>query len=104
MNDEHDVQSKGTCFIVMPSGKGKDEQDWFNGWYAEVILPVVQQSGYDAHLAAVQNMPNSITTEILTQLIEAPMVVVDIGGIAADAEVNPNVLYELGIRDRKSVV
>jgi hypothetical protein len=26
------------------------------------------------------------------------MVVVDIGGIAADAEVNPNVLYELGIR------
>ncbi len=90
-------QNRG-CFIVMPYGRTAEEIRWFAGWYRQVIEPAVRAAGLDPILAAAQERPNAINDEIRTHLAFDAMVVVDLGGMTPDAEPNPNVMYELGIR------
>src|ERR1043166_5702308 len=86
------------CFIVMPYGSSPEEIRWFKGWYKMVIQQAVSEAGFEPILAAAENRPNAINDEIRTHLAFDRMVVVDLGGISPEAEPNPNVMYELGIR------
>jgi hypothetical protein len=86
------------CFIVMPYGRTPPEIRWFKGWYDVVIKPAVISAGYDPKLSAAEEQPNAINDEIRVHLAFDPMVVVDLGGAVPDADPNPNVMYELGIR------
>jgi cold shock CspA family protein/biotin operon repressor len=88
----------GKCFVVMPSGRGAEEARWFSGWYKMVIEEGVRAAGFDPVLSAAQDRPSAINDEIRAHLAFDPMVVVDLGGITSDAEPNPNVMYELGLR------
>jgi hypothetical protein len=91
------------CFVVMPSGRTPSEIRWFKGWYEVVIQPAVSAAGYEAKLAAAEERPSAINDEIRAHLAFDPMVVVDLGGISPDADPNPNVMYELGIRHALSL-
>jgi hypothetical protein len=86
------------CFIVMPSGHTSTEQRWFKGWYDVVIQPAVLSAGYESKLATTEEHPSAINDDIRAHLTFDPMVVVDLGGSNPEAEPNPNVMYELGIR------
>jgi hypothetical protein len=91
------------CFVVMPFGRTADEIRWFRGWYDVVIEDAVRTAGYIPILAAAEERPNAINDEIRTHLAFDPMVVVDLGGATPDADPNPNVMYELGIRHALSL-
>jgi len=86
------------CFVVMPFGRNPAEQRWFRGWFEAVIKPGVLEAGYHPILAAAEEQPGAINDEIRAHLALDPMVVVDLGGMEADDDPNPNVMYELGIR------
>lgn len=86
------------CFVVMPFGRSPEERRWFQGWYATVIEPAVRSANYEPVLSATEQRPNAINDEIRAHLAFDPMVVVDLGGVTADVDPNPNVMYELGIR------
>jgi cold shock CspA family protein len=86
------------CFVVMPYGRTPEEVRWFSGWYKLVIEEGVRAAGFEPILAAAQDRPNAINDEIRAHLAFDPMAVIDLGGITPDAEPNPNVMYELGIR------
>ena len=91
-------QNKQQCFVVMPFGRDRDEKRWFKAWYHEVIEPAVTSAGYSCILAAMQEQPEAINDEIRYHLAKDDMVVVDLGGMEATDDPNPNVMYELGIR------
>jgi hypothetical protein len=86
------------CFVVMPFGRTTEERKWFKGWYEVVIKPAIKSEGYEPMLAASEEQPGAINDEIRAHLAFDPMVVVDLGGLDADQDPNPNVMYELGIR------
>ena len=90
--------SPGDCFIVMPYGRNAQEMRWFQGWYNLVIESAVIEAGFRPVLAAAQDRPDAINDEIRAHLALDPMAVIDLGGLVPDAEPNPNVMYELGIR------
>ncbi len=91
-------QDGKSCFVVMPFGRTSEEEDWFAGWYEQVIQPGVEDAGYKPRLSAAEERPNAISDEIRAHLAYDEMVVVDLGGRRAEDEPNPNVMYELGIR------
>jgi hypothetical protein len=82
----------------MPSGHNEDEVLWYRGWYDAVVKPAVTDAGYEPKLSLLEERPTPINDEIRSHLAYDPMVVVDLGSISPDAEPNPNVMYELGIR------
>jgi hypothetical protein len=86
------------CFIVMPFGRTPAEIRWFRGWYDVVIKPAVITAGYDPKLSSAEEQPSAINDDIRSHLAFDPMVIVDLGGATVDADPNPNVMYELGIR------
>jgi cold shock CspA family protein len=86
------------CFVVMPFGRTPEEIRWFKGWYQQVIEAGVRAAGLVPVLASAQNTPGAINDEIRIHLAFDPMVVVDLGGVTREADPNPNVMYELGIR------
>lgn len=86
------------CFVVMPYGRTPAEIRWFKGWYDVVIKPAVVLAGYDARLSSTEEQPSAINDDIRAHLAFDSMVVVDLGGVTPDADPNPNVMYELGIR------
>src|SRR6266404_134773 len=91
------------CFVVMPYGRSPAEVRWFRGWYNVVIEQAVTSAGYMPILSATEERPNAINDEIRAHLSFDPMVVVDLGGFEPDADPNPNVMYELGIRHALSL-
>jgi hypothetical protein len=86
------------CFVVMPYGRSPAEVRWFKGWYDVVIKPAIATAGLEPKLSSTEEQPSAINDEIRAHLAFDPMVVVDLGGVVPDADPNPNVMYELGIR------
>jgi hypothetical protein len=86
------------CFVVMPYGRSPAEARWFKGWYDVVIKPAISGAGFEPRLSSTEEQPSAINDEIRAHLAFDPMVVVDLGGVVPDADPNPNVMYELGIR------
>jgi len=91
------------CFVVMPFGRTPPEIRWFKGWFDVVIRPAVITAGYEPILSSAEERPSAINDEIRSHLAFDPMVVVDLGGLSPDADPNPNVMYELGIRHALSL-
>lgn len=84
---------KKTCFVIMPFGSSSSElKKKFDGVYKGIIVPAVQEAGYEPIREDISATPGSIPKSIVKKLAESQMVVADLTGI------NPNVFYELGIR------
>lgn len=81
------------CFIVMPiSDVDGYPKGHFRHVYENIIYPSCEMAGYQAVRADEVKATNLIHLDILKKLIDAPIVICDLSAR------NPNVLFELGIR------
>lgn len=88
-----EFEMKKTCFVIMPFGSSSPElKKTFDGVYKGIIVPAIQEAGYEPIREDISATPGSIPKSIVKKLAESEMVVADLTGI------NPNVFYELGIR------
>jgi len=81
------------CFIIMPIGDTDGyDKGHFTHVYEDIIKPAVNQTEFIPRRADEVKETNLIHLDILTKLIEAPIAICDLSSR------NPNVLFELGIR------
>lgn len=81
------------CFIIMPiSDVDGYPQGHFKHVYENIIYPSCEMAGYQAVRADEVKATNLIHLDILKKLIDAPIAICDL------STRNPNVLFELGIR------
>lgn len=87
------MSSKKICFVISPIGdEGSDIRKRSDQVLKYVISPPASNCGYSTLRADTLSEPGQITTQIIQQILDAPMVVADLTGT------NPNVFYELAIR------
>lgn len=81
------------CFAIMPiSDVDTHPKGHFHHVYQDIISPACEKSGFRACRADDVKATNLIQLDILKKLIEAPIAICDL------STRNPNVLFELGIR------
>lgn len=81
------------CFIIMPiSDADGYEKGHFNHVYEDIIKPAVELTEFVPRRADEVKETNFIHLDILKKLIDAPIAICDL------STRNPNVLFELGIR------
>lgn len=84
---------KEKCFVIMPiSDCDGYEEGHFTRVYEDIIKPAVDKAGYMAIRADEVKQANLIHVDILQKLLAAPIAICDL------STRNPNVLFELGIR------
>lgn len=81
------------CFVIMPisDADGYDEGH-FERVYEDIVKPAVEKTDFVARRADEVKETNFIHLDILKKLIDAPIAICDLSSR------NPNVLFELGIR------
>ncbi len=81
------------CFIIMPISDVEGyPKGHFGHVYENIIYPSCEMAGYRAVRADEVKATNLIHLDILKNLIDAPIAICDLSSR------NPNVLFELGIR------
>lgn len=89
------------CFLISPIGdEGSPERKRADGVKRAVVEPAAAKHGLKVVRADEVSEPGTITTQIVEHLVEAKAVVADL------TDGNPNVFYELAVRDaaQKSAV
>lgn len=82
-----------TCFAIMPiSDPIGYEEGHFKKVYQDIFSPAIEAAGYTPHRVDEDSKSGLIQTKIIQNLLEAPMAICDL------STRNPNVLFELGIR------
>lgn len=88
-----DAEKGKECFIIMPITDADGyPQGHFKHVYNNIVAPSCEKAGYRAIRADAIKATNLIHLDILKKLIEAPVAICDLSSR------NPNVLFELGIR------
>lgn len=81
------------CFVIAPIGDiGSETRRRSDQVMRHLIEPAASECGYEAIRADRISEPGLITTQVIEQIMDVPMVVADL------SEQNPNVFYELAIR------
>lgn len=81
------------CFIIMPISDAEGyDKGHFNHVYEDIIKPAVELTEFTPRRADEVKETNFIHLDILKKLIDAPIAICDL------STRNPNVLFELGIR------
>lgn len=81
------------CFIIMPiSDPPNYEQGHFKKIYEDIFIPACELADYKPIRADDVNASSLIHLDILKKLLESKMAICDLSSL------NPNVLFELGIR------
>jgi hypothetical protein len=81
------------CFIIMPISDSEGyEKGHFSHVYDDIIKPAVEMTEFIPRRADEVKETNFIHLDILKKLIDAPIAICDL------STRNPNVLFELGIR------
>ena len=81
------------CFVIMPiSDQPQYPAGHFNKIYEQIIVPAVKEAGVEPVRADSNQICDSIMQKILKNLVECDMAICDLSSR------NPNVMYELGIR------
>lgn len=81
------------CFVIMPiSDQNGYEKDHFQLVYEDIIKPAVESAGMFPVRADETKGTNLIQLDILQKVIKLPIAICDI------SSKNPNVFYELGMR------
>lgn len=82
-----------TCFVIMPiSDQPKYPAGHFDKIYEQIIVPAVKEAEFEPIRADSNQICDSIMQKILKNLVECDMAICDLSSR------NPNVMYELGIR------
>ena len=86
-------ESTEKCFVIMPIS---DQQGYpeghFTKVYEQIFKPAIEKAGYEAYRVDENVISNPIIGKIFEALYECKMSLCDLSSR------NPNVLYELGIR------
>ncbi len=94
MSPSRDKELEKTCFVVMPIGrKDTKANEAFAEIYDYLIKPAVKSAGFSCLRADEVLRPGSIIEDIVAYLIRSDAVIADLTGQ------NPNVFYEVGVRD-----
>ena len=81
------------CFVIMPISKQAGyEENHFDLVYADIIKPAIDSVGMTSIRADEVKNTNLIHLDILRKVIETPIAICDMSAK------NPNVFYELGMR------
>lgn len=81
------------CFVIMPISDPKDyEAGHFKSVYEDIFIPAIKEAGYIPKRADDDKSSSMIQVNIIQDIIESPMAICDL------SSKNPNVLFELGIR------
>ena len=81
-----------SCFVIMPIGKiGSEDHTHFRAVFDQ-LKQVIREHDYDVVRADDVHKSGSINRDIITRLGEADLVIADL------TDLNPNVLYEVGVR------
>lgn len=92
VHSHHNNNAK-TCFVIMPIADMEGyEPGHFSRVYEHLIKPACANAGFEAHRADFVAASNYIIIDILRKILDSDMVICDLSGR------NPNVLYELGVR------
>lgn len=84
---------KERCFVIMPiSDQGDYPTGHFTKVYEQIIKPSVEEAGYEAYRVDEDHICTRIINDIFSSIQECPMAICDLSNS------NPNVLYELGLR------
>ena len=90
---DSEVQNNKKCFIIMPISTPEGyTENHFKQVYETIIAPAVVKAGYEPYRVDDDRICDSIIDKILRNLVECEMAVCDLSSR------NPNVIYELGIR------
>ncbi|MBY5362618.1 hypothetical protein HFO97_22255 [Rhizobium leguminosarum] len=86
---------KKNCFVVGPIGDDDSDDRVHADWLLEEIIePVFAEHFPEFRVSRADRMPQpgQITTQVITALLEAELVIADLSTL------NPNAFYEIGIR------
>ena len=87
------MEEDPVCFILMPISDPEGyEREHFQRVYEHLIVPSCEEAGFDPIRADEVKKTNHIVLDVLKKIIGSEMVLCDL------SSKNPNVLYELGIR------
>ncbi|MBE5934263.1 MAG: hypothetical protein E7262_00540 [Lachnospiraceae bacterium] len=87
------MNKREKCFVIMPiSDQGDYSNGHFDKVYEHIFKPAIEEAGYEAYRVDEDKICDSIIAKIFKAIQECPMALCDLSNR------NPNVLYELGIR------
>ncbi|MFA8435897.1 MAG: hypothetical protein ACEPOZ_15375 [Marinifilaceae bacterium] len=87
------TEKEKTCFVIMPiSDQESYDKEHFTRVYKHIIKPACEKAGFTPIRADEQANTNYIVLDIIKKILESDMVICDLSAK------NPNVMYELGIR------
>lgn len=87
------MENREKCFVIMPiSDPDGYEKGHFKYVYEDVFKPAIENAGFYSKRADDDGSSSLIQVNIIRDIIEAPMAICDLSSR------NPNVLFELGIR------
>src|SRR5208337_2508242 len=88
------LQVRKRCFVIMPfsSSKTCTEEEW-TYIFDSIIKPFVEEAGFNYECIRSQPVIGNIIEDILDELNKADLVIADL------TDRNPNVFYELGVRN-----
>ena len=86
-------ERKKKCFVIMPiSDNPNYESGHFTRVYNHLIKPACEKAGFESIRADESQTTNLIALDIIKLIVDCDMAICDV------SSKNPNVLYELGIR------
>lgn len=84
---------ENTCFVIMPiSDPSGYEPGHFTKVYEQIFKPAIEEAGYTSFRVDENMLSDSILLNIFDAIQSCPMALCDLSSR------NPNVLYELGLR------
>lgn len=91
--EEKEDNKKELCFVIMPiSDQGDYPKGHFAKVYEQIFQPAIEAAGYEPYRVDDNKMCDSIMKKIFDAVYTCPMALCDLSNR------NPNVLYELGLR------
>lgn len=93
IDENNKTNDNKECFIIMPiSNQDGYDIGHFDRVYEDIFKPAIEKAGFKPFRVDDSKSSNVIHVNIIKRLIEAPMAICDL------STKNPNVMYELGIR------